>query len=157
MAYDIFAGSYVSAYYSEDLTNTTIAGKDYTEIFEVAAFPESGIEREVITPANYSHKYGRKLVGRASVPSIDMTVNYVPGSSHDKLITACEDGKRIQIKFVYWFDATKTAGTAIVYNGFLSKAVNSGGESDAVTRAFTFEVDGGPVAQGIVDTTESGQ
>lgn len=156
MAYDIFAGSYVSAFYSEDLTNVTVEGKDFVEIPELAAFPETGMEREVITPANYSNKWGRKLVGRASVPSIDMTVNYIPGSTHDKLVTACEDGKRVQVKFIYWLDATKLQGVAVVYNGFLSKATVAGGESDVVTRAFSFEVDGGPVAQGVIDKSAGG-
>lgn len=153
MALDIFAGSYVSGYYSSDTTNTTLAGTDFVEIPELAAFPETGIEREVITPANFSSPYSRKLVGRASVPSIDITVNYIPESVHDKLVKSFDDSKRIQIKFVYWLDATKTKGVAVVYNGSLSKATIAGGESDVVTRAFSFEVDGGPVAQGIIDTT----
>ncbi|KKF38385.1 MULTISPECIES: hypothetical protein [Hafniaceae] len=152
--FDVFAGSYVTAFYGSDVKNTDFDNKDFVEIPEVAAFPETGMERAVIDVPNYSTKYNRKLVGRGSVPSIDMTVNYIPGSVHEKLVKACEDGTRIQVKFVYWVDATKTVGVGVVYNGFLSKSTLTGGDSDVVGRAFTLEVDGGPVVQAVVSPEE---
>lgn len=148
--YDIFAGSYVSAFFSEKTDNTSIDGTDFVEIPEVGGFPESGLERDVIVAANYSHKYNRKLVGRANVPDIDMPVNFIPGSVHDQLVKLCEDGKRFQLKIVRWFDAAKTEGVAQVYNVFLASAGITGGESDVIQRTFTFAVDGGAVAEGIV-------
>ncbi|TEW83377.1 hypothetical protein D5R38_18580 [Serratia marcescens] len=150
--YDIFAGSYVSAYYSDKTDNTTIQGTDFKEIPELGGFADTGLERNVITAANYSHKYNRKLVGRASVPDIEMPVNYVPGSVHDQLVKMCEDGKRFQLKIVRWFDSTQTEGVAQVYNGFLSSAGETGSEDAVVQKTFKFAVDGGPVAEGIINT-----
>ncbi|MCV5631883.1 hypothetical protein OFN23_27310, partial [Escherichia coli] len=102
---------------------------------------------------NFSHKYSRKLVGRGSVPDIDLTVNYIPESVHDVLIKLAEDGKRGQFKIVYWVDASKDLGVAKVYNGFLSSAVHNGGESEVSGLTLTLSVDGGPVASGVIDTT----
>ncbi|EKT3979534.1 hypothetical protein QEF67_000012 [Klebsiella aerogenes] len=152
---NIFAGSYVSVFYNTDVTNTDLNNDKFVEVPETAAFPQTGIEREVITAPNFSHVYSRKLVGRGSVPDIDLTVNYIPGSVHDQLIKLAEDGKRGQFKIVYWIDATKTVGTAIVYNGFLSSATRNGGETEVVSLAMTLAVDGGPVVEGVIDTTEA--
>ncbi|HBT3063107.1 TPA: hypothetical protein MBF00_000590 [Klebsiella aerogenes] len=151
---DIFAGSYVSVFYNSEITNTDINSEKFVEVPETAAFPSTGIEREVIVAPNFSHVYSRKLVGRGSVPDIDLTVNYIPGSVHDQLFKLAEDGKRGQFKIVYWIDATKTVGIASVYNGFLSSATRNGGETEATGQTMTLAVDGGPVAQGIIDTTE---
>lgn len=155
--YDVFAGSYVSVFYNSDTANTDIDSVKFEEVPEAAAFPTSGIEREVINVPNFTHKFGRKLVGRASVPSMDMSVNYIPGSIHDSLKSLAESGKRGQFKIVYWFDADKTAGMGIVYNGFLSKANITGGETDSVKLEMTLEVDKGPVASGIIAPVASGE
>ncbi|HBZ8158464.1 TPA: hypothetical protein MM329_000677 [Escherichia coli] len=151
--FDIFAGSYVSIFFNKDVLNKDLNSKDFIEVPETGAFPSTGIEREVITAPNYSHKYGRKLVGRGSVPDIDLTVNYIPESIHDELYQLAEDGKRGQFKVVYWIDASKEVGIAKVYNGFLSNATFNGGESDVNSLSLTLSVDGGPVATGIVDNT----
>lgn len=151
--FDIFAGSYVSVFYNSEITNTDINSEKFVEIPETGAFPSTGIEREVITAPNFSHKYSRKLVGRGSVPDIDLTVNYIPESVHDVLIKLAEDGKRGQFKIVYWVDASKNLGVAKVYNGFLSSAVHNGGESEVSGLTLTLSVDGGPVASGVIDTT----
>lgn len=153
--FDIFAGSYVSVFMTEDITNKLPAFASYKFIPETGAFPESGSERQVIDVPNYSDQYNRKLVGRGSVPSIDLTVNYKAGSIHDELSKLCDDGKRFQIKIVYWMDGTYTDGIAIIYNGFLSSDRTTGSDSSAVQKVFTFEVDGGPVARAIV--TGSGE
>ncbi|WP_039660904.1 hypothetical protein [Pantoea sp. MBLJ3] len=153
--YDVFAGSYVSVFYNSDITNEDIDSVKFQEVPEAAAFPTSGIEREVINVPNFTHKFGRKLVGRASVPSIDISVNYIPGSIHDSLKQLAESGKRGQFKLVYWFDADKSAGVGIVYNGFLSKANITGGETDSVKLEMTLEVDKGPVVEKLVVATPS--
>lgn len=153
MQKDIFAGSYVSVFYNTDVANVDIDSQDFIEVPETAAFPQTGIEREVITAPNFSHKYSRKLVGRGSVPDIDLTVNYIPGSVHDQLFKLVEDGKRGQFKIVYWMDASKEVGLATVYNGFLSSATRNGGETEVASQAMTLAVDGGPVATGIINKT----
>ncbi|MBJ6511397.1 hypothetical protein JGT32_18250 [Enterobacter hormaechei] len=156
MQKDIFAGSYVSVYYNSDITNSDINYQDFVEIPETGAFPQTGIEREVITAPNYTHKYSRKLLGRGSVPDIDLTVNYIPGSIHDQLFQLAEDGKRGQFKIVYWMDAGREVGVATVYNGFLASETRSGGETEVTAQQMTLSVDGGPVASGIVDKTSTG-
>lgn len=154
--YDVFAGSYVSVFYNSDITNAEMDSVKFQEVPEAAAFPTSGIEREVINVPNFTHKFGRKLVGRASVPAIDISVNYIPGSIHDSLKALAESGKRGQFKIVYWFDADKTAGVGIIYNGFLSKATITGGETDSVKLEMTLEVDKGPVLEQLVVVTPAG-
>ncbi|EDA8844931.1 hypothetical protein A4M37_19290 [Salmonella enterica subsp. enterica serovar Typhimurium] len=148
--FDIFSGGLVGLFLHEDVANKDLKSESYIEIPECAAFPETGIERGTIDVPNFSNAYNRKLVGRMSVPDIDLSVNYMPGNeAHEKLIKAAEDGKRIQIKVVYYVDATKTSGIQIAYNGFLSKATLTGGEDAVVGRSFTFAVDGAPVKQEI--------
>lgn len=147
--FDIFAGSLVSVFMHEDVKNVDLKSEAYVELPEVAAFPETGVERNVIDVPNFSSQYNRKLVGRMSVPSIELSVNYMAGSSHDKLVKAAEDGKRVQLKIVYYIDAAKTSGIQIAYNGFVSKTALNGGEDAVVGRSFTFEVDGAPVGQGV--------
>ncbi|MBC5790609.1 hypothetical protein [Providencia sp. JUb39] len=147
--FDIFAGSLVSVFMHEDVKNTDLDSESYVELPEVAAFPTTGVERNVIDVPNFSSQYNRKLVGRMSVPSIELSVNYMAGSSHDKLVKAAEDGTRVQLKIVYYVDAAKTSGIQIAYNGFVSKTELSGGEDSVVARSFTFEVDGAPVEQGV--------
>lgn len=153
--FDVFAGSYISIFFNKDVTNKVLDSKDFVEVPETGAFPSTGIEREAITVPNYSHTYGRKLVGRGSVPDIDLTVNYIPGSVHDELVKLAEDGKRGQFKVVYWVDASREIGIGKVYNGFLANATFNGGESDVVSLAMTLSVDGGPIATGIIEVPET--
>ncbi|EDA3265524.1 hypothetical protein A4L30_10740 [Salmonella enterica subsp. enterica serovar Bovismorbificans] len=145
--FDIFAGGLVSVFLHEDVSNQDLKSESYVELPEVSAFPETGVERSVIEVASFSNSYNRKLVGRMSVPSIELSVNYMVGSSHDKLVKAAEEGKRVQIKIEYYVDDSKTSGIAIAYNGFVSKTGLTGGEDAVVGRTFTFEVDGKPVKQ----------
>lgn len=147
--FDIFSGGLVSVFMHDDVANKDLESESYVELPEVSAFPETGIERNVIDVTSFSSAYNRKLVGRMSVPAIELSVNYLAGSSHDKLITAAEEGKRVQLKIVYYVDAAKTSGIQIAYNGFVSKTSLTGGEDAVVGRTFTFEVDGKPVGQSV--------
>ncbi|EBD1065844.1 hypothetical protein G4E98_001006 [Salmonella enterica] len=150
--FDIFSGGLVSVFMHDDVTNKDLKSESYVELPEVSAFPETGIERNTIDVPNYSSAYNRKLVGRMSVPAIELSFNYMAGSSHEKLIKAAEEGKRIQLKIAYYVDAAKTSGIQIAYNGFISKSSLTGGEDAVVGRNFTFEVDGAPVGQDIFTT-----
>ncbi|PEH74291.1 hypothetical protein [Edwardsiella tarda] len=145
--WDIFSGGMVGIAMNESVANKDLGSESYIDIPECAAFPETGVERGTINVPNFSSPYNRKLVGRMSVPDITLNVNYIPGSAHDKLVKAAEDGKRIQIRICYYSDSTKTAGIAIAYNGFISKANMTGGDEAVVAREFTFSVDGAPVGQ----------
>lgn len=151
--FDIFSGGLVGLFLHEDIENKDLESDAYLEIPECAAFPETGVERSTIDVPNFSGPYNRKLVGRMSVPDIELTINYMPGNEvHEKLIKATEDGKRVQLKIAYYVDATKKSGIQIAYNGFLSKTTMTGGEDAVVGRTFTFVVDGAPVGQAVFQT-----
>ncbi|TXO52986.1 hypothetical protein FV243_10760 [Escherichia coli] len=151
--FDIFSGGLVGLYLHDDIENKDLESDAYREIPECAAFPETGVERSTIDVPNFSGAYNRKLVGRMSVPDIELSINYMPGNEvHEKLIKATEDGKRVQLKIAYYVDATKKSGIQIAYNGFLSKTTMTGGEDAVVGRTFTFVVDGAPVGQAVFQT-----
>lgn len=151
--FDIFSGGLVGLYLHDDIENKDLESDAYQEIPECAAFPETGVERSTIDVPNFSGAYNRKLVGRMSVPDIELSINYMPGNAvHEKLIKATEDGKRVQLKIAYYVDATKKSGIQIAYNGFLSKTTMTGGEDAVVGRTFTFVVDGAPVGQAVFQT-----
>ncbi|ELJ4565830.1 hypothetical protein RTF71_002908 [Escherichia coli] len=148
--FDIFSGGLVGLFLQEDVSNKDLDAETYLEIPECAAFPETGVERSTVDVPNFGGPYNRKLVGRMSVPDIELSINYMPGNEvHEKLIKATEDGKRVQIKIAYYIDATKKSGVHIAYNGFLSKTTMTGGEDAVVGRTFTFVVDGAPVKQAV--------
>ncbi|EHD3012251.1 hypothetical protein Q9K85_002798 [Escherichia coli] len=151
--FDIFSGGLVGLFLHDDIENKDLESDAYQEIPECAAFPETGVERSTIDVPNFSGAYNRKLVGRMSVPDIELSINYMPGNEvHEKLIKATEDGKRVQLKISYYVDATKKSGIQIAYNGFLSKTTMTGGEDAVVGRTFTFVVDGAPVGQAVFQT-----
>lgn len=151
--FDIFSGGLVGLYLHDDIENSDLESDAYQEIPECAAFPETGVERSTIDVPNFNGPYNRKLVGRMSVPDIELSINYMPGNEvHEKLIKATEDGKRVQLKIAYYVDATKKSGVHIAYNGFLSKTTMTGGEDAVVGRTFTFVVDGAPVKQAVFQT-----
>ncbi|WP_407820396.1 hypothetical protein, partial [Escherichia coli] len=109
--FDIFSGGLVGLFLHEEVTNTDLDSESYLEIPECAAFPETGVERSTVDVPNFGGPYNRKLVGRMSVPDIELSINYMPGNEvHEKLIKATEDGKRVQIKIAYYIDATKKSG-----------------------------------------------
>lgn len=150
---DIFAGLYVSVYLSDKTGNTSIAGTDFQEITEVSAFPEIGIERQVIDVPNFSTPTNRKLVGRSSINDVSLSVNYVPGDIvHEKLIALADTGTKAQFKIIYWTDESKEYGLATVYNGFISSANMSGGSDAVVAQNFNIAIDK-RVITGIVDTS----
>ena len=71
--FDIFAGSYVSVYYNSNVDNTQFDSDDFIEIPETGAFPQTGIEREVITAPNYTHRYSLQS-GQYQVQNHDQPV-----------------------------------------------------------------------------------
>lgn len=156
MANDIFAGLYVDVFLSDKTDNTSVQGTDFVLIPELSAFPETGIERTVIDVPNFSSDTNRKLVGRASIPDIALSLNYIPGDlMHEKIRALGDSGTKAQFKIVYYTDATKTIGLASVYNGFISSANLSGGADAVVTQNFTLAIDKRVISQ-VVDTSMSG-
>ncbi|WP_312953701.1 phage tail tube protein [Atlantibacter hermannii] len=153
MANDIFAGLYADIFFSESIENQNINGPDFTKIKELSVWPETGIERSSIEVPNFSSPISRKLVGRASIPDVSFSVNYIPGeTTHEALRAMAETGSRGQFKIVYWTDETLTLGVAKVFNGFITNSGFTGGSDAAVTLNFTLTVDK-QVATGVIDNT----
>lgn len=148
MAMDIFSGANIKV---EIGTAGTTESATWTEVPEVAAFPTSGGTSTVIDVVTFNSVYNRKLLGTKSVGDITLTVNYLPDDPvHTQLSTASEDQTRVQLKLTYYQDATKTEGFYVVYNGFVSGDALAGDKDKAVTKDFTFAVDGGAVSTGII-------
>jgi len=155
MANDIFAGLYADIFFSESIDNQNINGPDFTKIKELSVWPETGIERSSIEVPNFSSPISRKLVGRASIPDVSFSVNYIPGeTTHEALRALAETGSRGQFKIVYWTDETLTLGVAKVFNGFITSSGFTGGSDAAVTLNFTLTVDK-QVATGVIDNTST--
>lgn len=149
MAFNIQSGANITASIG---TAGTTESTTFTEIPELASFTTSGGTSTVIDVVTFNSPYNRKLLGTKSVADISITVNYIADNSvHQQLVAANEAQTRIQLKLEYFQDATKTTGFYVVYNGFVSGDQLAGDKDSVVTREFTFAVDGGPVATGIID------
>lgn len=148
MAYNIQSGANIRASIGTagDTTSTT-----FTEITELASFTTSGGTSTVIDVVTFNSPYNRKLLGTKAVADIAITVNYLADDAvHAQLVAANENQTRIQLKLEYFQDATKADGFYVVYNGYVSGDQLAGDKDAVVTREFTFAVDGGPVASGLL-------
>ncbi|WP_194761646.1 phage tail tube protein [Pantoea ananatis] len=149
MAFNIQSGANITASIG---TAGTTESTTFTEIPELASFTTSGGTSTVIDVVTFNSPYNRKLLGTKSVADISITVNYIADNSvHQQLVAANEAQSRIQLKLQYFQDATKTTGFYVVYNGFVSGDQLAGDKDSVVTREFSFAVDGGPVASGIIN------
>ncbi|MGX9299889.1 hypothetical protein IAQ00_13665 [Pantoea ananatis] len=149
MAFNIQSGANITASIG---TAGSTQSTTFTEIPELASFTTSGGTSTVIDVVTFNSPYNRKLLGTKSVADISITVNYIADNTvHQQLVAANEAQTRIQLKLEYFQDATKTTGFYVVYNGFVSGDQLAGDKDAVVTREFTFAVDGGPVATGIID------
>jgi len=69
---------------------------------------------------------------------------------HQQLVTAFENGTRIQLKFSYFNDAAKTTGSYVTYNGFITERKIESDRDKVVNLTLNFACDGAPVAQGLL-------
>lgn len=151
MAFNIQQGANIRA--SIGTAGDTVSAT-FTEIPELASFTTSGGTSTVIDVVTFNSPYNRKLLGTKSIADISITVNYLADDSvHQQLVDANENQTRIQLKLEYFQNPTKTDGFYVVYNGFVSGDQLAGDKDQVVTREFTFTVDDGPVASGLLPTT----
>ncbi len=123
----------------------------FTPIPEIAAFPSTGSTATVIEVVSFDTSVNRKLVGSKTNADVTLQVNWIPDNTvHQQLITAFENQTRIQLKFSYFQDATKTTGTYVVYNGFITERKVEGDRDKQVTLSLNFACDGAYVAQGVL-------
>ena len=145
---DIFTGTYFTVGIG---TAGATQAATFTNIPEVAAFPSTGSTATVVEVVSFNTSYNRKLVGSKTTADVTLQVNWMPDNApQQQLVTAFENGTRIQLKFSYFTDATKTAGSYVVYNGFISEKKIEGDRDKVVNLTMTFACDGAPVAQGLL-------
>ncbi|MGN5981521.1 hypothetical protein [Serratia liquefaciens] len=145
---DIFSGANLKV---EIGTAGTVVSTTFETVPEVATFTTSGFESAVIDVVTFNSAYNRKLLGTKSVPDIELTVNYLPDDEvHQKLETAADLQKRIQVRLSYYEDATHTTGFYVVYNCFVSSTTIAGDKDAVVTKKFNLAVDQGAVTSGVL-------
>lgn len=128
-----------------------VASSTFTAIPELASFTTSGGTSTVIDVVTFNSPYNRKLLGTKSIADIAITVNYLADDEvHQQLVDANENQTRIQLKLEYFQNPTKTEGFYVIYNGYISGDQLAGDKDSVITREFTFAVDQGPVASGLL-------
>jgi len=145
---DVFTGSNITVGVG---TAGPTTATTFTTIPEIAAFPGTGSTATVIEVVSFNSSYNRKLVGSKTNADVTLQVNWMPDNTvHQQLVTAFENGTRIQLKFSYFTDATKTAGSYVVYNGFISEKKIESDRDKVVNMTLNFACDGAAVAQGLL-------
>ncbi|MEC3939684.1 phage tail tube protein, partial [Leclercia adecarboxylata] len=145
---DVFTGSNITVCIG---TAGPTTATTFTTIPEIAAFPGTGSSANVIEVVSFNSAYNRKLVGSKTNADVTLQVNWMPDNTvHQQLVTAFENGTRIQLKFSYFTDATKTAGSYVVYNGFISEKKIESDRDKVVNMTLNFACDGAAVAQGLL-------
>lgn len=146
MSFEIFSGANVQVEIGTWTAGSKTPATDFEVIPELASFPTVGAENVVIDVVTYNDPYNRKLMGTKSVPSITLTVNYIPDNAvHQKMLELEANQQRAQYKITYYEDATRTNSYSVTYIGFLSSSGTAGEKDAVVTRDFVLEVDGGPI------------
>jgi len=145
---DVFTGSNITVGIG---TAGPTTATTFSNIPEIAAFPGTGSSANVIEVVSFNTSYNRKLVGSKTNADVTLQVNWMPDNTvHQQLVTAFENGTRIQLKFSYFTDATKTAGSYVVYNGFISEKKIESDRDKVVNMTLNFACDGAAVAQGLL-------
>lgn len=123
----------------------------FTSIPEIAAFPGTGSSATVIDVVSFDTSVNRKLVGSKTNADVTLQVNWIPDNAvHQQLVTAFENQTRIQLKFSYFTDATKTSGSYVVYNGYITEKKIEGDRDKVINLTMSFACDGAFVAQGVL-------
>jgi len=123
----------------------------FTSIPEIAAFPGTGSSATVIDVVSFDTSVNRKLVGSKTNADVTLQVNWIPDNAvHQQLVTAFENQTRIQLKFSYFTDATKTSGSYVVYNGYITEKKIEGDRDKVINLTMNFACDGAFVAQGVL-------
>ncbi|HFJ4330405.1 hypothetical protein [Serratia liquefaciens] len=145
---DIFSGANLKV---EIGTAGTVVSTTFETVPEVASFTTSGFESAVIEVVTFNSAYNRKLLGTKSVPDIELNVNLLRNDEvQQKLETAADLHKRIQVRLSYYEDATHTTGFYVVYNCLVSSTIISGDKDVVITKKFNLVVDDGAVASGVL-------
>ena len=148
MPMDVFTGSNLAVGIG---TAGATQATTFTNIPEIAAFPGTGSTATVIEVVSFNTSYNRKLVGSKTNADVTLQLNWMPDNTvHQQLVTAFENGTRIQLKFSYFNDATKTSGSYVTYNGFITERKIESDRDKVVNLTLNFACDGAPIAQGLL-------
>ncbi|MDV0678314.1 phage tail tube protein [Citrobacter freundii] len=149
---DIFTGANLSVEIGTHTPGSKTPATDFEDIPEVASFPTIGAESVVVDVVTYNDSYNRKLLGTKSIPQITLTVNYLADNPiHQKILALSESQQRAQFKVTYYENALRNSGYSVTYVAFISSSVTAGDKDQVVTRDFTIDVDGGPIATEVIE------
>ncbi|WP_419058922.1 hypothetical protein [Kluyvera georgiana] len=157
MAFDIFSGATLTVEIGTHTVGSTEVATDFVEIPEISAFPQIGLQSTVIDVVTYNSKYNRKLLGTASVPDLELTMNFIPDNEVQAKVLALADSQvRAQFRITYYMDETKTNSYSVTYVGFVSNTQSNGSKDEVVTRNITISIDGAPLKTTITTPEDAG-
>lgn len=136
--------------YSTDLNNT-YPTSIYTNIDNLAAFPEVKINSTTQTIETYDQEFTSIITGGLKISNISIVVNYVPtNTGHMFLSNAYAANRSFQLKFSLYESQTSLRQNYIILNGRITAQKDDADINKVYGRTWTFTPDS-IVRQGSID------
>ncbi|QUG75862.1 hypothetical protein GKQ23_13040 [Erwinia sp. E602] len=134
-------------------TAGSVVSTTWKAVPSINSFITSGSSAEVIDVDQFDSQWNRTLIGHKSTPPIDIVLNYIADNEQHKALDGyAVSNKPLQIRISYFDSSDMVTGFYIVYNGRISSDTVAGGRDEVLTKTYTFNVDAGPVATGVLTT-----
>ncbi len=146
----IMLGNRTLLSYSTDLNNT-YPTSIYTNIDNLAAFPEVKINSTTQTIETYDQEFTSIITGGLKISNISIVVNYVPtNTGHMFLSNAYAVNRSFQLKFSLYESQTSLRQNYIILNGRITAQKDDADVNKVYGRTWTFTPDS-IVRQGTID------
>ncbi|MBD1404340.1 pyocin knob domain-containing protein [Leclercia adecarboxylata] len=146
----IMLGNRTLLSYSTDLNNT-YPTSIYTNIDNLAAFPEVKINSTTQTIETYDQEFTSIITGGLKISNISIVVNYVPtNTGHMFLSNAYAVNRSFQLKFSLYESQTSLRQNYIILNGRITAQKDDADINKVYGRTWTFTPDS-IVRQGTID------
>ncbi len=146
----IMLGNRTLLSYSTDLNNT-YPTSIYTNIDNLAAFPEVKINTTTQTIETYDQEFTSIITGGLKISNISIVVNYVPtNTGHMFLSNAYAANRSFQLKFSLYESQTSLRQNYIILNGRITAQKDDADINKVYGRTWTFTPDS-IVRQGTID------
>jgi len=146
----IMLGNRTLLSYSTDLNNT-YPTSIYTNIDNLAAFPEVKINSTTQTIETYDQEFTSIITGGLKISNISIVVNYVPtNTGHMFLSNAYAANRSFQLKFSLYESQTSLRQNYIILNGRITAQKDDADINKVYGRTWTFMPDS-IVRQGSID------
>lgn len=146
----IMLGNRTFLSYSTDLNNT-YPTSIYTNIDNLAAFPEVKINSTTQTIETYDQEFTSIITGGLKISNISIVVNYVPtNTGHMFLSNAYAVNRSFQLKFSLYESQTSLRQNYIILNGRITAQKDDADVNKVYGRTWTFTPDS-IVRQGTID------